>query len=256
MKLPIIAHGQNYTFHEKRKGREDPARETSIDLERLDHDLREQINGKVRFDAGARALYATDGSQYRQVPLGVVIPRDCEDVIRTVATCRKYGAPLVMRGGGTSLAGQGCNVAVVIDMSKYMHQIIDLDPDKKIARVQPGIILDHLRDAAEHFHLTFGPDPATHNHCTLGGMIGNNSCGVHSVMAGRTVDNVEALDIITYDGLHMSVGKTSEVELQQIINAGGRRGEIYARLKAQCSGKATWGSGSATQDSYICIPNV
>jgi FAD/FMN-containing dehydrogenase/Fe-S oxidoreductase len=234
MKQPITINGHNYRFHEKseqRKGREEPIHETSIDLERLDHDLREQINGEVRFDAGARALYATDGSQYRQVPLGVVIPRDSEDVIKTVATCRKYGAPLVMRGGGTSLAGQGCNVAVVIDMSKYMHQIIDLDPDKKIARVQPGIILDHLRDAAERFHLTFGPDPATHNHCTLGGMIGNNSCGVHSVMAGRTADNVEALNILTHDGLHMYVGKTSKEELEQIINAGGRRGEIYARLK-------------------------
>lgn len=232
MKQSITANEQHSPFPEKRKGREELASTTTIDLRGLDHDLREQINGEVRFDAGSCALYATDGSQYRQVPLGVVVPRDSEDVIRTVATCREYGAPIVMRGGGTSLAGQGCNVAVVIDMSKYMHNLIHLDPDKQIARVQPGLILDHLRDAAEHSHLTFGPDPATHNHCTLGGMIGNNSCGVHSVMAGRTAENIETLNILTYDGLHMQVGKTSEQELQQIIGYGGRRGEIYAQLKA------------------------
>nr|WP_207229630.1 FAD-binding and (Fe-S)-binding domain-containing protein [Ktedonosporobacter rubrisoli] len=204
----------------------------TIDLSGLENDLRIQVKGEVRFDAGSRALYATDGSQYRQVPIGIVIPRDEEDVISAVSTCHLYGAPILLRGGGTSLAGQGCNVAVVIDMSKYMHKIIELDPELRIARVQPGIILDHLRNAAEKYHLTFGPDPATHDRCTLGGMIGNDSCGVHSVMAGKTVDNIEELDILTYDGLRMRVGKTSDEELARIIGAGGRRGEIYARLKA------------------------
>lgn len=174
---------------------------SEVDVRGLVQDLRTHISGEVRFDNGSRALYATDGSHYRQVPLGIVIPRNVDEVIQAVATCRQYGAPIVMRGGGTSLAGQGCNVAVVIDLSKYMHNILELDPHKKIARVQPGIILDHLREAAEKYTLTFGPDPATHNHCTLGGMIGNNSCGVHSVMAGRTADNIEELDILTYDGL-------------------------------------------------------
>src|SRR2546421_9174340 len=127
MKQSITANQQHAPFPEKRKGREELTNKTTIDLHALEHDLHEQINGEVRFDAGALALYATDGSQYRQVPLGVVVPRDCEDVIKTVATCREYGAPIVMRGGGTSLAGQGCNVAVVIDLSKYMHHILDLD---------------------------------------------------------------------------------------------------------------------------------
>ena len=203
-----------------------------VDAKSLESELRALIHGEVRFDAGSRALYATDSSNYRQVPIGVVVPKDVDDVYKTIITCQRYGAPLLSRGGGTSLAGQCCNVAVIIDMSKYLNQIIEIDPQKKLARVQPGTILDDLRNAAEHYQLTFGPDPATHNHCTLGGMIGNDSCGTHSVMAGKTVDNIEALEIITYDGLRMRVGKTSEEELEYIINQGGRRGGIYAQLKA------------------------
>jgi FAD/FMN-containing dehydrogenase/Fe-S oxidoreductase len=118
-----------------------------------------------------------------------------------------------------------------MDMTKYMHHILELDPERKIARVQPGVILDHLRNAAEKHHLTFAPDPATHSHNTLGGMIGNNSCGIHSVMGGKTDDNIEELEILTYDGLRMHVGKTDDAELERIVRAGGRRAEIYARLK-------------------------
>ena len=195
-------------------------------------ELRKRLRGEVRFDDGSRALYATDGSNYRQVPLGVVIPQDNGDIIETVAAARRYGAPILARGGGTSLAGQCCNVAVVMDLSKYMHHIIELDPAGQRARVQPGVVLDHLREAAEEHHLTFGPDPSTHNHCTLGGMIGNNSCGVHSVMAGKTDDNIEELEILTYDGVRLRVGKTDDLELSRIIREGGRRGEIYAKLKA------------------------
>ena len=125
---------------------------------------------------------------------------------------RRFGAPLLARGGGTSLAGQCCNVAVVLDFTKYLNKLIDLDPQAKTARVQPGIVLDWLRKEAEHHHLTFGPDPSTHNHNTLGGMIGNNSCGTHSVMAGKTEENVIELDILTYDGLRMRVGATTDEE--------------------------------------------
>lgn len=151
----------------------------AVDAEALATELRGAIRGEVRFDDGSRALYATDSSNYRQVPIGVVIPRDAADVERAVAVCRRHGAPVLSRGGGTSLAGQCCNVAVVIDFSKYLNRVLALDPDRKQARVQPGTILDDLRDAAERHGLTYGPDPATHNHCTLGGMIGNNSCGTH-----------------------------------------------------------------------------
>ncbi|MGA7513730.1 MAG: FAD-binding oxidoreductase, partial [Candidatus Sulfotelmatobacter sp.] len=150
-----------------------PARTASIDASGLAEALRVQINGEVRFDRGTRALYATDGSNYRQVPIGVVLPRDNEDVEATVAICRQFGAPLLCRGAGTSLAGQCCNVAVILDFSKYMSRILEVDPARRIARVQPGAVLDRLRAAAEKHHLTFGPDPATHGRCTLGGMIGN-----------------------------------------------------------------------------------
>jgi FAD/FMN-containing dehydrogenase/Fe-S oxidoreductase len=203
-----------------------------LSAEPLESALRRHLRGEVRFDNGSRALYATDGSNYRQVPIGVVLPRDTDDVIAAIAICREHGAPVLCRGGGTSLAGQCCNVAVVLDFSKYMGGIVELDPDRRIARVQPGVILDHLRAAAEKHNLTFGPDPASHSRCTLGGMAGNNSCGVHSVMAGKTDENIEELEVLTYDGIRMRVGATGDAELEAIIREGGRRGEIYAGMKA------------------------
>ena len=177
------------------------------DASGLHEALRKNVRGEVRFDNGSRALYATDASNYRQVPIGVVLPHDAEDVIAAIAVCREFGAPLLCRGGGTSLAGQCCNVAIVLDFSKHMASILEIDPTRRIARVQPGVVLDHLRNAAEKHHLTFAPDPATHDRCTIGGMIGNNSCGVHSVMAGKTDDNIEELEIITYDGARLTVGE-------------------------------------------------
>src|SRR5688572_3805717 len=200
----------------------------SEELERI---LKRTVRGEVRFDAGSRALYATDSSNYRQIPIGLVIPLDETDVIATLAACREAGAPVLPRGAGTSLAGQCCNVAVIMDFSKYVNRIITLDPAGKVARVQPGIVLDRVRDAAEVHQLTFAPDPATHSRCTLGGMIGNNSCGVHALMGGKTVDNIHELDVMLYDGTRMTVGKTSDAELDAIIRAGGRKGQIYAGLK-------------------------
>lgn len=197
----------------------------------LEADLRYSVDGEIRFDAGSRALYATDASNYRQIPIGVVLPRTTEAVLKTLEICRGHGAPVVSRGGGTGLCGQTCNVAVVIDHSKYLNRILDLDPEQRFAWVEPGVILDELREQAERYHLTFGPDPATHTHNTLGGMIGNNSCGVHSVLTGRTVDNVLELDVVTYDGVRMTVGPTTEGELEEIISGGGRRGEIYDGLR-------------------------
>jgi len=179
----------------------------NVDTSALADTLRAQLRGDVRFDRGSRALYATDGSNYRQVPIGIVLPRDADDVLATVALCREFGAPLLCRGGGTSLAGQCCNVAVILDFSKYMAGILEIDPARRIARVQPGVVLDNLRSAAEKYHLTFAPDPATHDRCTLGGMIGNNSCGVHSVMGGKTDDNIEELEVLTYDGTRLKVGQ-------------------------------------------------
>lgn len=199
--------------------------------EMLEQALTRAVRGDVRFDAGSRALYATDASNYRQIPIGVVVPRDIEDIAAAVAVCREHDVPVLPRGGGTSLAGQCCNVAVVLECSRYMNRIVEIDPERQRARVEPGVILDVLRAAAERHHLTFGPDPATHSRCTLGGMIGNNSCGVHSITAGKTVDNVESMEILTYDGVRMTVGATSEPELEAAVREPGRRGEIYRGLR-------------------------
>src|ERR1700745_3188250 len=184
-----------------------PPKSSLADSLGLSEALRAQVRGDVRFDNSSRALYATDRSNYRQVPIGVVLPRDADDVIAAISVCGEFGAPLLCRGGGTSLAGQCCNVAVVLDFTKYMGKILEIDPERRIARVQPGVVLDSLRNAAEKYHLTFGPDPATHDRCTIGGMIGNNPCGVHSVMAGKTDDNIEELEVVTYDGTRLRLGR-------------------------------------------------
>ena len=206
-----------------------------LDISKLERDLRGAIRGEVRFDNGSRALYATDGSNYRQVPIGVVIPRVPEDVPAALAVCRDHGAPLLSRGGGTSLTGGCCNAAVVIDWSKHLDQVLWIDPDRKLARVQPGVRLDRLREAAERHGLTFAPDPSTHQYCTLGGMIGNNSCGVHSLIGlgtGRTSDQIDELEIMLYDGTRLTVGATSDEDLARIVAEGGRRGEIYEAVKS------------------------
>ncbi len=184
-----------------------------VDRRALAADLRAAIEGEVRFDAGSRALYATDASNYRMPPIGVVVPRHVDELVEIHRVCREHGAPIVLRGGGTSLAGQGCNTAVLIDFSKYLHHILELDPDRRLARVQPGCVLDDLRQtASEKYGLTFGPAPATHAYCTLGGMLGNNSCGRHSVQSEfhgpgpRVADNLVELEVLTYRGERLRIG--------------------------------------------------
>ncbi|HET7053432.1 MAG TPA: FAD-linked oxidase C-terminal domain-containing protein [Solirubrobacterales bacterium] len=209
-----------------------PAPGSPLDAQALALDLSRAVRGEVRFSPGSRALYANDASVYRQVPLGVVVPRSVEDVVATVEVCRRHGAPIGARGCGTGLAGQTVNEAVMIDFSKYMNGLLELDPEGGRARVQPGLVLDDLRDAAEEHDLTFGPDPATHSRCTLGGMIGNNSCGTHSIIAGVTADNVASLDAVLYDGTRLRLpSEASEEEIERTIARGGREGEIYAGLR-------------------------
>jgi FAD/FMN-containing dehydrogenase/Fe-S oxidoreductase len=205
--------------------------QSGVDIAALGAALRRVVRGEVRFNDGDRALYSTDASNYRQIPIGVVVPVDADDVVEAVAVCRAYGAPVFARGGGTDLAGSTCNAAVVFDMSKHMNHVLEINWDEKWALVEPGTVLDDLRDRAEERNLTFGPDPATHDRNTLGGMIGNNSCGMHAQMAGKVEENTIELEILTYDGLRMWVGPTSDEQLEEIIKAGGRRGDIYARLK-------------------------
>ncbi len=199
--------------------------------ERLGVELARVVRGEVLFDNATRAIYATDSSNYRQVPIGVVCPMDEADLVEALGVCRAFGAPVLARGAGTSLAGQGCNVAVVFDMSKHMNRILELDPERRIARVQPGVVLDDLRAAAEVHGLTFGPDPATHAWCTIGGMIGNNSCGTHALYAGKTVDNVERLTVLTYDGARLDVGPCGSDELGRVVAEDDDTGRIHAKLK-------------------------
>ncbi|WP_431771716.1 FAD-binding and (Fe-S)-binding domain-containing protein [Streptomyces cucumeris] len=166
----------------------------------LERALRRAVNGDVSFDTASRALMTMDASNYRRVPAGVVAPRDADDVAAVLAVCRERSVPVVARGAGTSIAGQATGLGVVLDFTRHMRGILALDPEARTAVVQPGVILDDLRTAASAHGLTFGPDPSTHSRCTLGGMIGNNSCGSHSVAWGTTADNVHALDVLTYGG--------------------------------------------------------
>jgi FAD/FMN-containing dehydrogenase/Fe-S oxidoreductase len=221
-----------------------PASKSLTDPLGLHEALRTQVRGDVKFDNGSRALYATDGSNYRQVPIGVVLPRDADDVLAAISVCREFGAPLLCRGGGTSLAGQCCNVAVVLDFTKYMGKILEIDPERRIARVQPGVVLDHLRNAAEKHHLTFAPDPASHDRCTIGGMIGNNSCGVHSIMGGKTDDNVEALEVVTYDGVRLTVA-------QNQIQAGTTTARVRANAFVRPGGPEVSGRSALTKADQI-----
>jgi FAD/FMN-containing dehydrogenase/Fe-S oxidoreductase len=197
----------------------------------LEHDLRRRVDGEVRFDAGSRGTYSTDASNYRQVPVGVVVPRTVEAGAETVAVCAGHGVPVVSRGGGTSLAGQSCNAAVVIDWSKYCHGLVSVDPDARTCVVEPGIVLDQLNAQVAPHQLMFGPKPATHDHCTLGGMIGNNSCGATAQAYGKTVDNVVRLEVLTCDGERFWAGPTTDEEYAEIVAEGGRRAEIYQRLR-------------------------
>ena len=208
------------------------SRDTFAQARELEDELKRKVRGDVRFDPASRALYATDASNYRQIPIGLVRPRDESDVVAAVEVCRRFGAPILARGAGTSLAGQACNVAVVFDFSTYMNALGPVDAAARTIHVQPGAVLDRVRDLAELSGLTFAPDPATHSRCTIGGMIGNNSCGVHALMGGKTVDNIVSLDLLLYDGTRLRVGSMSEPEIEAEIAAGGRTGELYRDLRA------------------------
>ncbi|HET7573333.1 MAG TPA: FAD-linked oxidase C-terminal domain-containing protein [Gaiellaceae bacterium] len=207
-----------------------------IDRRALAAALRAEVEGEVRFDTQARAMYATDASNYRQPPIGVVVPRTLDDVVAVHRVCHAFRAPIVNRGTGTSLSGETVNFAVVIDHSKFLTEIGDVDTSNDTVVVQPGAINEKVNEHTGRWNLVFGPDPSTHSYCTIGGNIGNNSCGMHSVQAQfyghgpRTSDNVHSLEVVTYDGLRMWVGETSEEELRAIVDAGGRRGRLYRDL--------------------------
>jgi len=199
--------------------------------DRLRAALAGRVDGEVRFDAGSRAAYAHDGSNYRQVPVGVVVPRTADAAVAAIAACREAGVPVLSRGGGTSLAGQCCNEAVVIDWTKYCHRLVSVDPEAKTAVLQPGMALDKANDALASRGLMVGPKPSTHVSCTIGGMIGNNSCGSTAQAYGKMVDSVRRLEILSYGGLRTWVGETSDDDYAAIIAAGGEKARLYRRLR-------------------------
>src|SRR4051812_44158536 len=206
--------------------------EPYVDVRALEEDLRARVDGEVRFDPGSRGAYSTDASNYRQVPICVVVPHSVDAVVETVAVACAHRAPVVSRGGGTSLAGQACNAAIVIDWSKHVNRVVSIDAADRSCVVEPGIVLDALNAAAAPYGLMFGPKPATHDHCTLGGMIGNNSCGATAQAYGKTSDNVLELEILTYDGRRLWVGPTNDEAYAALLAQGDNVAELYEQLRA------------------------
>src|SRR3954451_10135427 len=205
---------------------------TPIDTAALEQALRDRVDGEVRFDPGTRGAYSTDGSNFRQVPIGVVIPRTPDAAVEAIAVAREHRSPVLSRGGGTSLAGQCTNTAVVIDWSKYCNRLESVDAENRTCIVQPGIVLDELNRQLADTGLRFGPEPATHMNCTIGGMIGNNSCGATAQRTGKVVDNIARLEVLLYDGTRFWCGETSEAEYAAIERRGDRPARVYRQLRA------------------------
>jgi FAD/FMN-containing dehydrogenase/Fe-S oxidoreductase len=208
-----------------RAGIDEPSRRA------LESALSVAVRGEVCFDTSTQAVYSADASNYRQIPLGVVFPVDHEDVISVIETCRKFNAPVLGRGAGTSLAGQSCNVAVILDFSRHMNRVLEIDAGRRIARVQPGVVLDDLQAELAKVGLTFGPDPATHAYCTIGGMIANNSCGTHALYAGKTVDNIAALRIASYEGIDATVASYDDAAYGAVVAEGGPLATVLGGLR-------------------------
>ncbi|WP_128801693.1 MULTISPECIES: FAD-binding and (Fe-S)-binding domain-containing protein [unclassified Streptomyces] len=203
-----------------------------VDVARLEAALRERVDGEIRFDAGSRAAYSTDASNFRQTPIGVVVPRTPEAAAEAVAVAREHDAPVLSRGGGTSLAGQCTNAGVVIDWSKYCHRVESVDAQARTCVVQPGIVLDELNRQLAPTGLRYGPEPATHANCCIGGMIGNNSCGATAQAHGKVVDNIARLEVLLYDGTRFWCGETSDEEYAEVERQGDLRAALYRQLRA------------------------
>ena len=202
------------------------------DTRELVEELSRHVSGEVRFDKMTRMLYSTDASMYQIEPVGVVLPKNAEDVIAVVETANRHGVPVLPRGGGTSLAGQTVGKAIIIDFSKYMHDIIEVNEDEGWVRTQPGIILDELNHKIRSSNMLFAPDPSTSNRGNVGGAVGNNSCGAHSIIWGKTVDNVHELDVVLANGTTAHFGALNGEQLEAKIRADGLEGDIYRTLFA------------------------
>ena len=198
----------------------------------LARELRKRVSGEVRFDPYSRALYSTDASIYQMEPVGVVVPRTAEDVLAVVDVANKNRVPVLPRGGGTSLAGQGVNHAVVLDFSKYMHRLLEVNQEEHWARVEPGMVLDQLNEQLAPFRLQYAPDPTTSNRACVGGGIGNNTCGSHSVIYGKTVDHVLETQAVLSDGSQAHFRPLDDAQLETLLVGDSRESDIYRRVTA------------------------
>jgi FAD/FMN-containing dehydrogenase/Fe-S oxidoreductase len=197
----------------------------------LQHALERELEGEVRFDHVSRALYSTDASVYQIEPLGVVVPRSREDLIRVVQICARFRTPLTMRGGGTSQAGQAIGPGLIVDTSKYLHRVIELDPTRRWVRVEPGIVLDELNAQLRPHGLRFAPDISTASRATIGGMIANNSSGARSVYYGKTIDHVLEQEVVLSDGSVARFGPLDTADLERASAAPGLAAECYRTVR-------------------------
>lgn len=193
--------------------------------------LQQAVQGEVRFDAVSRMLYRTDASIYEMEPLGLVVPKDEADVVATVKIAAEQQAAVLPRGGGTSLAGQSVAAAVHVDFSKYMNRILEFDPDERWVRVQPGLVLDELNAFLQPYGLMFAPDVSTSSRANIGGMIGNNSCGAHSIIYGKTIDHVQELKVVLADGSQAVFGPLDDAECERRARLDGLEGRIYREVR-------------------------
>ena len=210
-----------------RKASQLPGRE----LEEIAEKLRRQVAGDVRVDRYSCLLYATDASMYQMEPVGVVLPRSADDVEATVRVANEHGVPVLPRGGGTGLSGQTVNHAIVIDFSKYMRNVVEVQPEERWARVQPGMVLNHLGDAVARHGLHYAPDPVTRARATIGGGIGNNSCGTHSVIYGKTLDHILGVETVLSDGSRASFASTGGEALEDRMALDGLEGQLYREVR-------------------------
>ena len=195
--------------------------EPRIDASALEGELRKQLEGEVRFDALSRALYSTDASVYKIRPLGVVVPKTREDIVRVVEICGRYRCPITMRGGGTSQAGQAIGEGIQVDTSKYYNRLLEVNAAERWARVEPGIVLDELNAQMAPLGLRFAPDISTASRATIGGMMANNSCGARSVLYGKTIDHVLEQTVLLADGsiVHFREMPRSDVPVGDTLEA-------------------------------------
>ena len=196
----------------------------------LERELRKRVSGEVRFDDFSRVLFSTDASIYQMEPVGVVIPLGKEDVLAVMEVAGRYRVPVLPRGGGTSLGGQAVNHAIVLDFSKYMNRVLEVNREERWARVEPGIVLDQLNAHVASLALQYAPDPTTSNRACVGGGIGNNSCGSHSVIYGKTVDHVLGLRTVLSDGSEADLGPLDGPALESKLAGSGLESEIYREV--------------------------